>query len=106
MILSNQDKAKSLFELPRRGRLHLDQTRAIVNNIKSARCMVVVSTDTGVRSQFVNREVCAARSINKPIIPMVEKKAKGKIGGLHTGLELMIFDKVKPKQGSILLCAR
>ena len=60
--------------------------------------MVVVLTDTGVRSQFVNQEAGDARSINKPIIPVVEKKAKGKIGRLLTGLELIVFDKVKPKQ--------
>lgn len=70
----------------------------IINNIKSADCIVVVLTDAGVRSQFVNQEVGAARSINKPIIPMVEKKVKGKIGGLLAGLELIIFDKAKPKQ--------
>lgn len=68
-----------------------------MNNIKSTDCMVVVLTDTGVRSQFVNQEVGAARSINKPVIPTLEKKVKGKIGGL-AGLELIIFDKAKPKQ--------
>jgi hypothetical protein len=78
--------------------LNLDDAYAIMKDIKSADCMVVVLTDTGVRSQFVNQEAGDARSINKPIIPMVEKKAKGKIGGLLTGLELIVFDKVKHRQ--------
>jgi len=70
----------------------------IINNIKSADCMVVVLTDTAARSQFVNQEVGAARAVNKPIIPMVEKKEKGKVGGLLAGLELIIFDKANPKE--------
>ena len=70
----------------------------ILNNIKSADCMVVLLTDTGVRSQFVNQEIGAARALNKPIIPMVEKKVKRKVGGLLAGLELIIFDKAKPEQ--------
>ena len=70
----------------------------ILNKIKSADCMVVLLTDTGVRSQFVNQEIGAAKALNKPIIPMVETKVKRKVGGLLAGLELIIFDKAKPEQ--------
>ena len=70
----------------------------IINNIKSSDCVVVLLTDTGVRSQFVNQEIGAARALNKPVIPMVEKKVIRKIGGLLSGLELIIFDKAKPAQ--------
>jgi len=70
----------------------------IVNNIKSADCMIVVLTDPGIRSQFVNQEIGVAKAVNRPIIPMVEKKVKGKIKGLLAGRELIIFDKANPKQ--------
>jgi hypothetical protein len=70
----------------------------ILNNIKSANCMVVLLTDTGLRSQFVNQEIGAAKALNKPIIPMVEKKVMRKVGGLLAGLELIVFDKAKPEQ--------
>lgn len=70
----------------------------IINNIKSSDCVVVLLTDTGVRSQFVNQEIGAARALSKPVIPMVEKKVIRKIGGLLAGLELITFDKTKPEQ--------
>ena len=70
----------------------------ILNNIKSADCVVVLLTDTGIRSQFVNQEIGVARALNKPIIPMVEKKVTRKVGGLLAGLELIMFDKSKPEQ--------
>ena len=72
--------------------------RKIIENIKSSDCVVVLLTYMGNRSQFVNQEVGAARIINKPIIPMVEKRIEKKIGGLLAGLEYVLFDKANPKQ--------
>jgi len=60
--------------------------------------MVVLLTSMGSRSQFLNQEIGAARIINKPIIPMVEKKIETKIGGLLSGLEYILFDKANPKE--------
>jgi hypothetical protein len=67
----------------------------IIRNIISANCMVVLLTDTGIRSQFVNQEIGVASANNKLIIPMVEKKVKNKVKGLLEGRELIIFDKHK-----------
>lgn len=70
----------------------------IISNIHAANCMVVLLTDMGIRSQFVNQEIGAARAYNKPVIPMVEKKVKNKVKGLLEGRELIIFDKHKLDQ--------
>lgn len=70
----------------------------IINNIKSSHCMLVVLTDTGIRSQFVNQEIGIAKGINQRIIPMIEKKAKEEMRGLLEGHELIIFEKTKPDQ--------
>jgi hypothetical protein len=69
--------------------------KKIIRNIISANCMVVLLTDTGIRSQFVNQEIGVASANNKLIIPMVEKKVKNKVKGLLKGRELIIFDKHK-----------
>lgn len=70
----------------------------IVNNIKSSHSMLVVLTDTGIRSQFVNQEIGIAKGINQRIIPMIEKRVKEEMRGLLEGHELIIFDKTKPDQ--------
>jgi len=80
-------------EDPRPG---MNLPQKIINNVKSADCMLVLLTDTGIRSRFVNQEIGAAKAINMRIIPMVEEKIKGKVTGLLTGLELIIFDKAEP----------
>lgn len=77
----------------------------IINNIKSSNCMVVVLTDAGIRSQFVNQEVGVAKAGNKPIIPMVEEKVKKKVRGLLEGVELIIFNKTNPKQTIKKVCS-
>ena len=70
----------------------------ILQNIKSSDCVVVVLTDMGKRSQFVNQEIGAARMVNKAVIPMIEKKIERKIGGLLAGLEYISFDKSNPRR--------
>lgn len=70
----------------------------IVGRIKSANCMVVLLTSLGIRSQFVNQEIGAARAFKKLIIPMVERRIKNKVEGLLAGLELIVFDKNKLDQ--------
>lgn len=70
----------------------------IIENIESSDCVVVVLTYLGSRSQYVNQEIGAARMINKPIIPMVEKKIEKEVGGLLAGLEYVLFDEANPKQ--------
>lgn len=70
----------------------------VIHNIESSDCMVVLLTDLGIRSQFVNQEIGAARMVKKPIIPMVEKKIRRKISGLLSGLEYIVFDKSKPQE--------
>lgn len=67
----------------------------IISNIVLANCMVVLLTDMGIRSQFVNQEIGVARANNKLIIPMVEKKVKNEMKGLLEGRELIVFDKRK-----------
>lgn len=72
--------------------------KKIIQNIKSSDCMVVVLTDMGNRSQFVNQEIGAARMARRTVIPMVEKKIERKIGGLLAGLEYILFDKSNPRE--------
>ena len=72
----------------------------IIQNIKSSDCMVVVLTNMGKRSQFVNQEIGAARMANKAVIPMVEKKIERKIGGLLAGLEFILFDISNPREAT------
>ena len=73
-------------------------SQKIMENIKSSDCMIVLLTDIGIRSQYVNQEIGAARMIDKPVIPMVEKKMESKIGGLLAGIEYILFDKANPRK--------
>ena len=82
-------------EHPEPGRMLSEK---ITENIKSSDCMIVLLTDIGIRSQYVNQEIGAARMIDKPIVPMVEKTIESKIGGLLAGMEYILFDKTDPSE--------
>jgi len=70
----------------------------ILTNIKSANCMVVLLTDTGMRSQYVNQEIGVAEVSGIPIIPMVDARVRNKVKGLLAEREQIIFDKRKPEE--------
>jgi len=70
----------------------------ILTNIKSANCMVVILTDTGIRSQFVNQEIGIAEVSGIPIIPMVDARVRSKVKGLLAEREQIVFDRRKPEQ--------
>lgn len=82
-------------EHPEPGRILSEK---ITENIKSSDCMIVLLTDMGIRSHYVNQEIGAARMIEKLVIPMVEKAIEPKIGGLLAGLEYILFDKTDPRK--------
>lgn len=70
----------------------------ILTNIKSANCMVVLLTNIGMRSQFVNQEIGVAEASNIPIIPMVDARIRGNVKGILAEREQIVFDKSKPEQ--------
>lgn len=70
----------------------------ILTNIKSANCMVVMLTDAGIRSQFVNQEIGVAEASGIPIIPMVDVRVRSKVKGLLAEREQIVFDRRKPEQ--------
>ena len=69
----------------------------VINGIKRSDWFLVLLTDVGVRSPWVNQEIGVAKAFNKMIIPMVEKEIETKIKGMLTGLEYILFDKANPK---------
>lgn len=102
LVLSIKDELKkvgiSVYLAEEHPQLGKRLPNKIIHAIKSSDCVVVLLTHIGERSQFVNQEIGAARMASKPIIPMVEKKIEGKIGGLLVGLEYVVFDKRNPRE--------
>jgi excisionase family DNA binding protein len=67
--------------------------KKILKNLRSSDCMVVILTSVGVQSPWVQQEIGVAKTLDLPIIPMVEEGVTVK--GLLEGVEYIPLDRRK-----------
>ncbi len=67
----------------------------ILERIKQSDFLAVFWTRYGSESNWVNQELGAARSVGKPVVPIVERGVA--VRGLLEGVERIEFDREKPE---------
>lgn len=71
--------------------------KKITNQIKSSDCVVVLLTQNGIRSNWVQQEIGIALN-NKPIIPIVEKGIDQRELAILQGIEYIEYDSLQYQQ--------
>lgn len=67
----------------------------IENAINRADCVLVILTEEGFRSQWVNQEIGLAKAKGKTIIPIIESGVT--VAGVLQGIEYIPLDKSNPQ---------
>lgn len=75
--------------------------RKVFREIKNSDCIVVLLTQNGARSNWVQQEIGYALKANKPLIPLVEKGIDVKDLGALQGKEYIEYDPYQPYQALI-----
>jgi hypothetical protein len=70
--------------------------KKVFEQIESSDCIVVLLTQNGIRSNWVQQEIGYSLKLNKPIIPIVEKGINSKDLGALQGKEYIEFDLFQP----------
>jgi hypothetical protein len=70
--------------------------KKVFEQIEIADCVVVLLTQNGIRSNWVQQEIGYSLKLNKPIIPIVEKGINSKDLGALQGKEYIEFDLFRP----------
>ena len=75
--------------------------RKIINLIEKSDCVVILLTQNGMRSKWVQQEIGLALDKKKPIIPLVEKGISAKDLGALQGKEYIEFDPFWPREALV-----
>jgi hypothetical protein len=70
--------------------------KKVFEQIESSDCIVVLLTQNGIRSNWVQQEIGYSLKLNKPIIPIVEKGINSQDLGALQGKEYIEFDLFQP----------
>jgi hypothetical protein len=75
----------------------------VFREIDNSNCMVVLLTQNGTRSNWVQQEIGYALSKGKHIIPLVEDGTTGEALGALRGREYIKYDPYQPQQALVTL---
>ncbi len=70
----------------------------VFSQIEQADCVVVLLTQNGIRSNWVQQEIGYAIKLKKPIIPLVERGMDPKDLGALQGREYIEYDPSQPRE--------
>ena len=77
--------------------------KKVFDQIEKSNLVVVLLTQNGIRSNWVNQEIGYSIDQNKPIIPLVEKGIKSEDLGALQGKEFIEYDPNLPQEALIKL---
>lgn len=75
--------------------------KKVFEQIKNSDCVAVLLTRNGIRSNWVQQEIGHALSLQKPLIPLVEKGIEPKDLGALQGREYIEYDPNRPQEALI-----
>ncbi|MEW6003532.1 MAG: toll/interleukin-1 receptor domain-containing protein [Nitrospirota bacterium] len=75
--------------------------KKIFEKIENSDCVIVLLTQNGIRSNWVQQEIGYALKSGKPLIPLVEKGINQKELASLQGKEYIEFDSYQPQQSLI-----
>lgn len=75
--------------------------RKVFSNLEKADCVVVLLTQNGIRSNWVQQEVGFALKTKKHIIPLVEKGVNVKDLGVFAGKDYIGYDPRRPQEALV-----
>jgi nucleoside 2-deoxyribosyltransferase len=73
----------------------------VFNKIENSDCVVILLTQNGIRSNWVQQEIGYALKSGKPLIPLVEKGITNRDLAALKGREYIEYDPYQPQQALI-----
>ena len=78
-------------------------SQKVFEQIQSSNCIVVLLTQDGIRSNWVQQEIGYSLKGNKPVIPIVESGIESKDLGALQGREYIEYDSYNPQSALMKL---
>ena len=72
-------------------------SQKIENMIKESEFAIIMLTDNGINSNFVQQEIGYIKSLNKPFFQLVQSGFEDKLSGFSFGRDYILYDPERPE---------